>query len=191
MRFAGHNAGAGQEVAQGDQLPNIGEVFVRRPLHGVGLPIERQVIGAVVAFRDRANRLQQAHQAPPLQVMRHRVLEDSVQGALVFSAQLRSRHTRFAFGGAAVPRGSRATRPATQCGGASRVIVAESSRYAPWGYEGCSSREDEQPSYPIARETIKGGPEYDPAQLNRAYDEQRLYRHYRQPSYWDEAPTQR
>lgn len=117
MRLRGRNAGAGQEVAQSDQLPDIGEVFVRRPLHGVGLSIERQEIGAVVSFRDRANRLQQAHQVPPLQVMRHRVLEDNVQGALVFSAQMRSRHTSFTFGGAAVPRSYRALRPATQCGG--------------------------------------------------------------------------
>lgn len=42
----------------------------------------------------------------------------------------------------------------------------------------------------ITRATIKGGPEYDPTQLNRAY-EQRLYGHYRQPSYWDEAPSKR
>jgi uncharacterized protein YrrD len=42
----------------------------------------------------------------------------------------------------------------------------------------------------ITRATIKAGPEYDPTQLNRVY-EQRLYQHYRQPSYWDEAPTKR
>jgi hypothetical protein len=42
----------------------------------------------------------------------------------------------------------------------------------------------------ITRATIKAGPEYDPTQLNRAY-EQRLYHHYRQSSYWDEAPTKR
>jgi len=37
---------------------------------------------------------------------------------------------------------------------------------------------------------IKAGPEYDPTQLNRAY-ERRLHRHYRKPSYWDEAPIKR
>ncbi|NTV47532.1 MAG: hypothetical protein HGB11_13665 [Chlorobiales bacterium] len=39
-------------------------------------------------------------------------------------------------------------------------------------------------------EAIKAGPEYDPTQLNRAY-EQRLRRHFRKPSYWDEAPVKR
>ena len=42
----------------------------------------------------------------------------------------------------------------------------------------------------ITREAIKLSPEYDPTQLNRAY-EQQLYQHYRQESYWDEAPTPR
>ncbi|NTW03933.1 MAG: PRC-barrel domain containing protein [Oscillochloris sp.] len=37
---------------------------------------------------------------------------------------------------------------------------------------------------------IKAGPEYDPTQLNRAY-ERRLHRHFRKPSYWDEAPVKR
>jgi len=39
-------------------------------------------------------------------------------------------------------------------------------------------------------EAIKAGPEYDPTQLNRAF-ERRLHRHFRKPSYWDEAPVKR
>jgi uncharacterized protein YrrD len=40
----------------------------------------------------------------------------------------------------------------------------------------------------LVRETIKAGPEYDPAQLNRDYEE-RLYHHYQRPAYWDEVLT--
>jgi hypothetical protein len=36
----------------------------------------------------------------------------------------------------------------------------------------------------LLRETIKQGPEYDPAMLNRAY-ETALYRHYGRPAYWE------
>lgn len=42
----------------------------------------------------------------------------------------------------------------------------------------------------LARETIKVGPEYDPTQLNRDYEE-RLYQHYQRSAYWDEVLTPR
>jgi hypothetical protein len=38
----------------------------------------------------------------------------------------------------------------------------------------------------LLRETIKQGPEYDPAMLNREY-ETALYRHYGRPAYWERS----
>ena len=40
----------------------------------------------------------------------------------------------------------------------------------------------------LSRDIIKTAPEYDPAQLNRSFEEG-LYRHYQRSVYWDEPPT--